>query len=120
MPDKEWAKSIISCLKILLYRIFRLLCKIDDSHFVSFSSDSKFERFEIYIFLIQCSELWYTESSRIYTLTYRIVTLSLDGFSLDRLKKSKNFIIGQEGNFTIWRLEEIKYSRIDARNLFFF
>ncbi len=120
VSDKEWTKSIISCLKILLYRIFRFLCEIDDPHFVSFSSDGKFECFEIYIFLIQCCELWYTEASRINTLTYRIVTFSLDGFSLDRLKKSKNFIIGQEGNFTIGRFEEIEYSRIDAGNLFFF
>lgn len=96
-----------------------MFCEVYGSEFVSFSSDSKFHRFEVDVTPIQVGEFRDAESSRIDTFRYSVITNSLDIILIDSFKISHNFFIREKGYFTIGGSHEIKCCWVDGGNSLF-
>lgn len=120
VSDKKRGEVVVSSIKIVIYGNLCSFCKINHTHFSSLSSDRKLECIEIHISDVERGKLRDTKSSRIYTLGYSIISLSLDSFSRDSLKKSLYFFACKKRHFSVGDLHKVERGRIKTVDFLFF
>jgi hypothetical protein len=118
VADEERSEVVAPSLQIGLYGEGCSLGEVDDAELASLTAYGEFERLMVHILTVQRCELRYTQTCRIDTLRYRIVSFSLDSLSWYRREVALDLLAREECHLSVLHSHEVECGRIEAVDLF--
>jgi hypothetical protein len=117
VADEEGSEVVAPSLQIGLYGEGCSLGEVDDAELASLTAYGEFERLMVHILTVQCCEFRYTQTCRIDTLRYRIVSFSLDSLSWYRREVALDLLAREECHLSVLHTHEVECGRIKTIDL---